>query len=125
MITDKVNTMIKQAILLKIAIKEDINDVQEAEHEKLLERNDEKLALMTEISSSHYDLNILLGNAINDGIDIDEYRDVVDELEEHLRELYELNGKLASIVLPVKQMYKEIIDELTYNNGGTLVEVSV
>jgi len=125
MINNKVNTMIKQAILLKNAIKEDIQDVQVAEHEKLLDRNDAKLELMQEISASHNDLNNLLSTAINDGVNIDEYRDIVDELEVHLTELYELNGRLASIVLPVKQMYKDIIDEITTNNGGTLLEVSV
>jgi len=125
MINNKVNTMIRQAILLKTAISEDIEDVQNAKHENLLERNDDKLALMTEITASHSELNNLLSQAINDGLDIDQYRDIVDELEVHLRELYELNGRLASIVLPVKQMYKEIIDEITMSNGGSLVEVSV
>ena len=125
MINNKVNTMIRQAILLKTAIIEDIEDVQNAKHENLLERNDDKLSLMTEITTSHSELNMLLGQAINDGLDIDKYRDIVDELEVHLRELYDLNGKLASIVLPVKQMYKEIIDEITASNGGSLVEVSV
>ena len=125
MINNKVNTMIRQAILLKTAIIEDIEDVQNAKHENLLERNDNKLSLMTEITTSHSELNMLLGQAINDGLDIDKYRDIVDELEVHLRELYDLNGKLASIVLPVKQMYKEIIDEITASNGGSLVEVSV
>ena len=61
---------------------------------------------------------------LKDGEDINDYRDIVDNLEYHLRELYELNGKLASIVLPVKQMYKEIIDDITVANGGTLFEVT-
>ena len=125
MINNKVKTMIDQAILLKLAIKEDITDVQNAKHEKLLERNDDKLSLMTQISSAHNDLNQLLLDAMNNEIDIDQYRSTVDELEAHLRELYELNGKLASIVLPVKQMYKEIIDDITSSNGGSLIEVSV
>jgi hypothetical protein len=125
MINQKVNTMIKQAKLLKIAISEDIIDVQNAKHENLLNRNDDKLSLMTEITTSHSELNTLLSQAINDGIDIDQYRDIVDELEVHLRELYDLNGRLAAIVLPVKQMYKEIIDEITTSNGGSLIEVSV
>ena len=43
--------------------------------------------------------------------------------QKNLKELYELNGRLASIVLPVKEMYKDIIDDLTKANGGNLVEV--
>ena len=125
MINNKVQTMIDQAILLKQAISQDIQDVQIAEHEKLLDRNENKLELMTQISTAHNELNIMLSDAINSGVDIDQYRDIVNTLEIHLTELYELNGKLASIVLPVKQMYKEIIDDLTYINGGTLMEVSV
>jgi short-subunit dehydrogenase involved in D-alanine esterification of teichoic acids len=123
MINSKVNEMIRLAVTLKLAINTDIQDVKKANHEKLLERNDKKLELMQEISKSHSDLNILLSQAIQNGEDVNNFRDIVNELEEHLRELYELNGQLAAIVLPVKQMYKEIIDEITVNNGGTLFEV--
>jgi len=48
----------------------------------------------------------------------------VDSLEDDLKQLYELNGKLASIVLPIKQMYKEMVDDLTeQNGGGSLIDV--
>ena len=123
MITLQVNRMITMAISLKEAIKEDIDDVKMANHEKLLDRNEIKLQLMQDISSSHQELNELLADAMQNGEDINNYRDIVNKLEEHLRELYELNGKLASIVLPVKQMYKEIIDDITRINGGSVFEV--
>jgi len=124
MIEKKVKTMIDQAIKLKESISLDIVDVKEALHENLVQRNELKLELMEDISNSHQELNEMLAQAINDGVDVDIYRDIVYELEVHLRELYELNGKLASIVLPVKQMYKDIIDDITLNNGGTLLEVN-
>jgi len=124
MINSKVNEMIELAICLKNAILNDIEDVTNASHEKLLDRNEEKLNLMQNISTSHSELNELLARAIENGEDIDSFRDSVNNLEEHLRELYDLNGKLASIVLPVKQMYKEIIDEITLQNGGSLFEVN-
>ena len=124
MINSKVNEMITLTISLKTAILSDINDVKDANHEKLLDRNEEKLNLMQEISNSHAQLNELLAEAIGNGEDVDSFRDSVNNLEEHLRELYELNGKLASIVLPVKQMYKDIIDEITLINGGSLIEVT-
>ena len=124
MINNKINEMITMAVQLKLAIQNDIDDVTNANHEKLLDRNEEKLQLMQDISSSHTALNELLASAMQNGEDINNFRDAVNTLEIHLRELYELNGKLASIVLPVKQMYKEIIDEITANNGGTLFEVT-
>jgi hypothetical protein len=115
--------MINLAIALKNAIAEDIKDVRNANHEKLLERNDEKLELMMQITESQKVLNQILTDEINRGTDINQFRDDVDLLEFHLRELYELNGKLASIVLPVKEMYRQIIDEITTQNGGMLFEV--
>ena len=51
------------------------------------------------------------------------YREEINLLENNLKELYELNGYLASIVLPVKEMYKDIIEDLTKLNGGNLIEV--
>jgi hypothetical protein len=123
MIKSQVNRMINLAVALKSAISEDIKDVKSANHEKLLERNDEKLELMIQISESQKVLNQILVDEINKGADINQFRDDVDLLEFHLRELYELNGKLASIVLPVKEMYKQIIDEITEQNGGMLFEV--
>ncbi len=123
MINTKIEVMIKKAEELKSAIQNDIEDVTHAEHEKLLNRNEKKLKLMEEISEDHIELNTLISDEINNGVDIDMYRNKVNELEVILRELYDLNGKLASIVLPIKQMYKDIIDDITLENGGSLIEV--
>jgi hypothetical protein len=124
MIQQTVIKMIEQAVQLKADINEDIKDIMNAEHEKLLNRNDNKLQLMRDISQAHKDLNDQLANAMNNGVDIDIYRDMVDELEEHLTEVYALNGRLAAIVLPIKQMYTEIVNDISSSNGGNLVEVS-
>ena len=124
MIQQTVVKMIEQAIQLKADINEDIKDIMNAEHEKLLNRNDNKLQLMRDISQAHKDLNDQLANAMNNGVDINIYRDIVDELEEHLTEVYALNGRLAAIVLPIKQMYTDIVKDITQSNGGTLMEVS-
>ena len=125
MIRETVITMIEQAMQLKEDINKDIKDIMNAEHDKLLSRNDNKLQLMREISQAHKDLNTQLADAMNDGIDIDIYRDIVDELEVHLTEVYALNGRLAAIVLPIKQMYTDIVNDISSQNGGTLVEVCV
>ena len=108
---------------LKKSILLDITDVKKANHEKLVKRNSEKLTLMDTLSSLKQQLNEELSEEYKSGKDISIYKESVDELETELRNLYELNGKLASIVLPVKEMYKEIIEDITKQNGGSLVEV--
>jgi len=108
---------------LKKSIVLDINDVKKANHESLVERNSIKLTLMDSLSELKQKLNSELSVEYKNGKDISIYKDSIDDLEVQLRELYELNGKLASIVLPVKEMYKDIIDEITTKNGGSLVEV--
>lgn len=123
MIRNQVNDMIKIATSLKEALLLDIEDIKIANHENLLTRNEKKLQFINEINESQERLNQLLVQAIQNNEDVNQYRDVVDLLEENLKELYTLNGKLASIVLPVKQMYKDIIDDITIANGGSLFEV--
>ena len=123
MIAIHIKKMIELSDSLKAAISSDIEDVRNANHEKLLERNDLKLELMTQINDAHNELNQLLALEIQKGTDVNIFRDDVNNLEENLTQLYELNGKLAGIVLPVKEMYKNIIDEITQANGGSLVEV--
>ncbi len=123
MIDDIIDSMLYTAQKLKNAILLDIEDVKNANHSNLLERNSQKQEWMILISNQKSQLNQALANAINAGEDVNIYRDKFNYLEENLRELYELNGKLASIVLPVKEMYREIVEEITQNNGGSIVEV--
>jgi len=108
---------------LKESILMDIEDVRKANHESLVTRNAEKLTFMDSLSELKQKLNNELSDEYQKGNDISVYKTSIDELEIKLRELYDLNGQLASIVLPVKEMYKEIIDEITEQNGGSLVEV--
>lgn len=108
---------LKESILL------DIHDVKKANHESLVKRNVLKLNLMDSLASLKKQLNEELTVEYKNGSDISIYKQSIDELENELRNLYTLNGKLAAIVLPVKEMYKDIIDEISQNNGGSLVEV--
>ena len=101
----------------------DIEDVKKANHEKLIERNEIKIIKMEQLAQLKIDLNINLKEEFQSGVDIKIYKDSIDNIELKLKELYFLNGKLGSIILPVKEMYKEIIDEITYMNGGSLIEV--
>lgn len=123
MINDTITQLKEITNTLHNSIQEDIEDVKKANHESLVERNDIKLELMDKLASLKQQLNEELSNEYHSGKDISMYRESVDELELDLRKLYQANGKLASIVLPVKEMYKEIIEEITAVNGGSLVEV--
>ena len=122
-----INNILNQLQQLTKTLKDDINldisDVRAANHESLLERNSQKLDSMEKLSAYKQKLNEELAKEFHAGVDIAIYKDGIDELELKLKELYYLNGKLASIVLPVKQMYKDIIDDITRVNGGSLIEV--
>jgi predicted short-subunit dehydrogenase-like oxidoreductase (DUF2520 family) len=121
-ITDEMNSLVSK---MKDLINSDIEDIKAARHEKLLDRNDDKQEYMNQIITLRENLNEELVKKMQEGIDINVYRDDVDNLEKELMELHNLNAKLASIVLPIKQMYKEIVEELTAQNGGNIIEIKV
>lgn len=108
---------------LKISINQDILDIKEAKHEELLTRNDEKHHMIDEIMNLKTKLNQELMSIIQKGEDVNIYRTSVDSLETELKDLYELNKKLASIVLPVQQMYKDLVSEIAIANGGNFFDI--
>jgi NAD-dependent SIR2 family protein deacetylase len=123
MINMTIVELLELTLKLQEEIKLDIEDVKNAQHEKLLERNNSKIDSMDKLSALKEQLNSELTQEFQSGKDVTIYKQNIDKLENELRHLYYLNGKLGSIVLPVKEMYKEIIDEITSANGGSLVEV--
>lgn len=108
---------------LKDSINQDIEDIKAAKHEELLKRNDEKHLMIDEITNLKAQLNKELISKIQEGVDVNIYRQSVDLLEVELKDLYELNKKLASIVLPVQQMYKELVSEISVANGGQFFDI--
>lgn len=123
MIETIINDMTNLVSKMQDYIKQDIEDIKQAKHEELLNRNDEKQFMIEKIASYKQQLNQEIVNQMQNGIDVNIYRDKVDNLENELRTLYELNRKLALIVQPIQQMYKEIVDDLTERNGGDLFHV--
>jgi len=124
MINSIVNEMKSEIQKMQNAINDDIADIKQANHDKLLDRNDLKLEYMNNIVNLKQQLNEQLVKDMKRGVDVNIYREKVDSLEDDLKHLYQLNGKLASIVLPIKQMYKEMVDDLTeHNGGGSLIDV--
>lgn len=108
---------------LKKSINDDIADIKEAKHENLLMRNDAKQALIDEIIFCKSELNKELLKEIQKGVDVNIFRAKVDNLENNLKDLYELNKKLSSIVLPIQNMYKELVDEFSSVNGGRIFDI--
>ncbi|MBP9490335.1 MAG: hypothetical protein KBE77_02695 [Aliarcobacter sp.] len=123
MIEDIIKKMSGLIVDLKSSINQDIEDIKAAKHEELLKRNDEKHIMIDEITNLKAQLNKELISKIQEGVDVNIYRQSVDLLEVELKDLYELNKKLASIVLPVQQMYKELVSEISAANGGQFFDI--
>lgn len=124
MIDEIVKNMFSLVKQMQEATLSDIEDVKAAKHEGLLDRNEKKELLIHQISDLKISLNKAIVKAIQDGEDINEYRHKVDELEGELRTLYALNSELAAIVLPVQQMYKDMVEDIKSQNGGNLFNVT-
>ncbi|WP_368029703.1 hypothetical protein [Arcobacter sp. s6] len=125
MIENIVKDMTDLVDQLKSSINQDILDIKEAKHEELLKRNDQKHSMIDEIMVLKMQLNKELMALLQEGKDVNIYRQSVDTLEVDLKELYVLNKKLASIVLPVQKMYKDLVSEITAVKGGQLFDIKV
>ncbi|WP_072682183.1 hypothetical protein [Arcobacter sp. LA11] len=123
MIETIINDMTNLVNKMQDYIKQDIEDIKNAKHEELLNRNDEKQDMIEKIAAHKQQLNQEIVNQMQNGVDVNIYRNSVDNLENELRNLYELNRKLALIVQPIQQMYKDIVDDITEKNGGNLFNV--
>ena len=123
MIENTIKNMSDLIIKLKSSIEQDILDIKAAKHEELLKRNDEKHIMIDEITLLKTKLNEELMSKIQEGVDVNIYRQSVDLLEVELKDLYELNKRLASIVLPVQQLYKDLVSEITAANGGKIFDI--
>ena len=123
MIETIVKEMIELVTKMQAYIKQDIEDIKHAKHDELLNRNDEKQFMIEKIAAYKQRLNQEIVNQMQQGVDVNIYREQVDNLEKELKSLYELNRKLALIVQPIQQMYKDIVDEITESNGGNFFNV--
>ena len=123
MIENTIKKISALIIRLKSSIVQDIEDIKAAKHEELLKRNDEKHIMIEDITLLKAQLNKELMAKIQEGVDVNIYRESVDLLEIELKELYELNRRLASIVLPVQQMYKDLVAEISEANGGNFFDI--
>ncbi|MGB6327614.1 MAG: hypothetical protein WBF48_01695 [Halarcobacter sp.] len=123
MIEEIINDMTKIVNKMQDYIKQDIEDIKKAKHEELLNRNDEKQSMIEEIAVYKQQLNQEIVKQMQNGVDVNKYREKVDNLENELRTLFELNKKLSLIVEPIQRMYKDIVDDITEKNGGSFFHV--
>lgn len=123
MIETIINDMTELVSKMQDYIKQDIEDIKQAKHEELLNRNDEKQYMIEKIAAYKLQLNQEIVNQMQNGVDVNIYRQRVDTLEDELKNLFELNRKLAFIVQPIQQMYKDIVDDITERNGGDFFHV--
>lgn len=108
---------------LKKSINDDIADIKEAKHEELLKRNDLKQGFIDNIIQLKSELNKELVKEIQNGVDVNIYRAKVDKLEANIKDLNVLNKKLSAIVLPMQDMYKELVTEFSSVNGGRIFDI--
>ena len=123
MVFEIITQMKQSAQLMKEILNKDVDDVKSANHKGLLERLEEKEILMQKLSDLKVELNKTLVKAYQNGIDINVYRENINDLEIELVELYNLNKKLGHIILPIKEMYGKIAEEISQINGGSLYEI--
>lgn len=108
---------------MKLAIESDIKDIQNANNQNLMERNDKKEVLIDNITQLKNDLNVELVKKVEEGVDVNIYKEEIDSLEDELKELYLLNKKLSNIVLPIQKMYQELVEDLSLLNGGNAFDI--
>lgn len=123
MIDTIVNDMLALVNRMQDLIQQDIEDIKQAKHEELLNRNDEKQDMIEKIADLKRQLNEEIIKELQSGKDVNIYREKVDSLEDELRKLFESNRRLALIVEPIQKMYKDIVDEITEKNGGSFFDV--
>ena len=120
MVDNIIGKMLELALSIQKMINQDLEDIQKANHDGLSSRNDIKLEEMNLLVELKQQLNEQLAKELQNGIDLNIYREQVDNLENEIYNMHELNTKLANIILPLQMMYKELVDELTEQNGSLI-----
>lgn len=123
MIEQTIKDMNECVLKLQNMIEQDLEDVKKANHKKLSDRNIEKQDYMEKIINYKKELNAEIIKLLKANSDVNQYRQSIDDLEFELKKLFELNRKLGQIVLPIRDMYRNIVNEITSNTGGNIIEI--
>jgi len=79
MIETIINDMTNLVNKMQEYIKQDIEDIKNAKHEELLNRNDEKQDMIEKIAAYKQQLNQEIVNQMQNGVDVNIYRNNVDK----------------------------------------------
>ncbi len=120
MITDKSKLLIESIDLLESIIKKDIEDLKSGNSDNLITRNEQKQTLVNKIQQTKHDLDNSLMALYNNGNDIEPYRSLIDNVEHKLHQLNKTNNELAYILLPLKDMYDNIIGDFFKENQSSI-----
>ena len=123
MIFEIITKMKQSANAMKEILDQDMQDVKNANHKGLIERLEAKENIMQTLSDLKIELNSALVKAYQSGIDLNMYRESINDLESELVGIYNLNKNLGMVILPIKEMYRELAEELSEINGGSLYEI--
>lgn len=123
MINNIIDEMMFSVKKLQEMIVEDLDDVKKAKHQSLSERNSLKQDYMDKIIKYKKNLNEEIVKLLKANEDVNIYREKIDNLELELKKLFELNRKLGQVVLPIRDMYREIVKEVTKDSGGNIIEI--
>lgn len=123
MIFEIITKMKQSANAMKEILDQDMQDVKNANHKGLIERLEAKENIMQKLSDLKIELNSALVKAYQSGIDLNMYRESINDLESELVGIYNLNKNLGMVILPIKEMYRELAEELSEINGGSLYEI--
>ena len=81
MIENRINKMLEIIQNMKNSILDDIEDIKKAKHENLLNRNEYKQKLIDDLESEKELLNSDLVQVVQNGEDLNLYKDMIDNLE--------------------------------------------
>ncbi len=98
-------------------INKDIEELGSANSDNLMKRNEQKQVLVNDIKIMKNNLDSALKECVKSGNNIEQFRDIVNMVESKLEELKQRNNQLAYIMLPLKEMYDNIIKDLLHNDN--------
>jgi hypothetical protein len=120
MIEQNAQKIINQIDKVIILTKEDIYDLKHGDFNNIMKRNSEKQILVDNIKNMKKILDSDIITKAQNGANVEIYRSTINDVEKKLNNLNDVNGQLAQILLPLKDMYNSIINDFFKENQSTI-----
>jgi cellulose biosynthesis protein BcsQ len=120
MIENDINNILVDIRSLVLLIDQDINDLKTGGSKEVLSRNKLKQELINNIINYKKNIDIQLKNEYKLFNNIDKYKDNINNIEIELSYLNQKNNELAYILLPLKDLYDNIIQDFFHQNNSTV-----